>query len=202
MMSSDGKEEARGGGGGDAAEPESAATPSAEEFRALAEDWIAIWQSEITAYLTDPETQANWSAMVALWAEAAEAMMRAMPAMGAGLGAGWAAPAASRPRRHEPAAEGRPGAPAAAGDGGTPARAGCSSEPAAPARPGAGADAAPGPAPAAAASEPRDDEVRRLERRVAELERRLAGRDGPAAEAERRRAPPGGDRRPRRGGRS
>ncbi|HTH99979.1 MAG TPA: hypothetical protein VL752_03445 [Acidisoma sp.] len=138
-----------------------------EDFQALAKDWIAIWQSEITAYLTDPETQASWTAIIALWAEAAQAMLRSMPA----------APAASgfRPPGTATHERAKPG----------------------PARRGAGADAAAGTASAAPASDPRDDEVRRLEQRVAELERHLAGRDGPGGETERRRGSADGDRRAR-----
>ncbi|GAB0119171.1 hypothetical protein Acid7E03_32430 [Acidisoma sp. 7E03] len=134
---------------------------SEEDFRALAEDWIAIWQSEITAYLMDPETQAQWAALTALWAEAAQAMLRGMPG---GFGS-------SRERRSTPAT-----------------------------RPAARPDAAPGAAPAPPAPDPRDDEVRRLEQRVAELERRLAGRDGPS-DSGRPRGAAGADRRARGPGR-
>ncbi|WP_227309937.1 hypothetical protein [Acidisoma cellulosilyticum] len=139
------------------------------DFRALAEDWIAIWQSEITAYLNDPETQAQWSAMVALWGEAAQAMMRAVPP------APGFAPAHDRKHPSEHSAA-------------QPAR----------------ADAAARAAPAADASEPRDDEVRRLEQRVAELERRLGSRDGDAGrpDASRSRGPADANRSPRRGGRA
>ena len=165
------------------------------DFRALAEDWIAIWQSEITAYLTDPETQAQWSAMLALWGEAAQAMMAAMPAAARGFGPMAAAKPARNPR---PGHERERSSRAAAQDQ------------------SAGADAAPGAAPPTAASRSRDDEVRRLEQRVAELERRLGERDGtdagradagPAADVtridgRRSRGPAGPDRRPHRGGRA
>lgn len=164
-----------GTGGASADGPGPPGAGADEDFRALAEDWIAIWQSEITTYLTDPETQASWTAIIALWAEAAQAMLRGMPA---GPFMGGVAPprpqAGTTPR-------------AAARDRSKPA----------PTRPGTGADAAAGTASAAPASDPRDDEVRRLEQRVAELERHLAGRDGPGGEAERRRGPADGDRRPR-----
>jgi hypothetical protein len=163
-------------------------SPDAEtDLRALAEDWIAIWQSEITAYLTDPETQASWTAMIALWAGAAQAMMRAMPGQSgfppSGFGPARQPPASGRSRRRDRAAE-----PAGAA-----------------APPPAGTDVTAGASPAAAAPDARDDEVRRLEQRVAELERRLAGRDGTDAshtDAARGRNQAGADRRPRHGGRA
>jgi hypothetical protein len=146
-----------------------------DDLRSLAEDWIAIWQSEITAYMTDPETQQAWGAMVALWAGAAQAMMRSMaptPGFGSGFGPGGPKPA-KRPKPATGADERRrPSAP--------------------PEQPGA--DAAPGPAPVAAAPVAGDDEIRRLEQRVAELERTLADQD-------RRRGTLGENRRARRGGR-
>jgi hypothetical protein len=150
---------------------EDAAGPAGEtDFRALAEDWIAIWQSEITTYLSDPETQAHWTAMMALWGEAAQAMMSAMPP-GRGFGA------AGHDHRRRPSRPATPPAPA-------------------------GTDAAPGAAPAATAPDSRNDEVRRLEQRVAELERRLGQRHGATASlSDAGRSPAGPDRRQRRGGR-
>jgi hypothetical protein len=159
-----------------------------DDFRALAEDWIAIWQSEITAYLTDPETQQAWGAMLAIWAGAAQAMMRSMPAtpgfgQGFGQGFGGGPRAARRPKASTAADERRH-------EAATP-------EPPPPEQPPpeqSRADAAPRPAPAAAASVARDDEIRRLEQRVAELERSLAEQD-------RRRGTPGQNPRTRRRGR-
>jgi hypothetical protein len=153
-------------------EPEGMPEPE-DDFRSLAEDWIAIWQSEITAYLTDPETQQAWGAMIAIWAGAAQAMVRSMPPA-AGFGSGFGS-------AQGPHATKRPRAPA----GGDERRrtAAAAVQP--------GADAAPGAAPAAAAPVARDDEVRRLEQRVAELERSLAEQD-------RRRGIAGGHRRTRR----
>jgi hypothetical protein len=152
-----------------------AAAGSDADFRALAEDWIAIWQSEITAYLTDPETHEAWGAMMAVWAGAAQAMMRAMPAA-PGFGSPFGPPGMRPPRRPKPAA---------------PARE-ARTKPAPAESPGP--DAAPRPAPAAAAPVARDDEIRRLEQRVAELERHLADQD-------RRRGAAGDNRRPRRASR-
>jgi hypothetical protein len=186
---------------GDEAGPEARDRPAGTagpetDFRALAEDWIAIWQSEITAYLTDPETQQAWSAMVAVWSGAAQAMMRAVPptpGFGApGFGAPFGQGGTRPPRRPNPRTKPRPDAGAGEAAG----------------KPGAdqssGTDAAPGPAPAAPASVARDDEVRRLEQRVAELERHLAERDRAErdrAERERRRGAAVENRRARRASR-
>ncbi|MDD2705749.1 MAG: hypothetical protein PHU07_10510 [Acidocella sp.] len=90
----------------------------------LAKDFVALWQSELTAMAADRELRETWTATLGLWAQAANAALANLP--------------------HDYA----PGSPGPA----QPARA----------------------TPAAAASEPRLDEVVQLERRVAELEQRLA----------------------------
>jgi hypothetical protein len=163
-------------GAGKGPEPET-------DFRALAEDWISIWQSEITAYLTDPETQQAWAAMMTIWAQAAQTMMRAMPP-NSGFGQGFAAGFGANGERASPRAK-----PPAAHER-RPKR-----DPAKP----SGSDAAPRAAPVAAAPVARDDEVRRLEQRVAELERHMAARN--RADQDRRRGAPGENRRTRRPGR-
>ena len=180
MGMDDGEEPPRTGKTQPRTDNDSEGTPSPEDdFRALAEDWIAIWQSEITAFMTDPETQQAWGAMMAVWAGAAQAMMRSMPPMpgftpGFAQGFGGSRPPKrpqSSPRadeRHHPTAPPEP----------PPSR-----DP--------GADAPPRPAPAAAPPVARDDEIRRLEQRVAELERSLAEQD-------RRRGTAGENRRTRR----
>jgi hypothetical protein len=91
----------------------------------LAEDWVALWQSELTAMAADRELRESWAAMVALWAGTATSALGAIRAA------------------HDP---GRTAVPL------QPAR----------------------PAPPAAASQPGVDEVERLNRRIAELEQRLA----------------------------
>jgi hypothetical protein len=91
----------------------------------LAEDWVALWQSELTAMAADRELREFWTAMVTLWAGAATSALGAMRA---------------------PHDTGRTAvAP-------QPARS----------------------AAAAAASEPGVDEVECLNRRIAELEQRVA----------------------------
>jgi hypothetical protein len=92
----------------------------------LAEDWVALWQSELTAMAADRELRESWSAIIALWAAGAHALLKAPPA-GHDFAPGTSSPA-------QPA----------------------------------------GSKAAAAASESGMDEVERLNRRVAELERRLA----------------------------
>ncbi len=168
--------------------PEPRIGPAAEtDFHALAEDWIAIWQSEITAYLTDPETQQVWASIMAVWGEAAQAMIRAMPAapgftpgFGAAFGQGFAPgarPAPSRAKSSAPHDRRQKPKPSES----------------------AGTDAAPRAAPSAAAPVARDDEVSRLAQRVAELERHLATWE--RAEQERRRGALGENRRTNRPGR-
>lgn len=41
------------------------------DIAALARDWVAMWQSELTAMAADREWQEGWAAMLALWAGAA-----------------------------------------------------------------------------------------------------------------------------------
>jgi hypothetical protein len=98
----------------------------------LAEDWVALWQSELTALSADRELRESWAAMVALWASTATMALGAM-----------------RPRD-----DAAPGTTA-------------------PPQP-------PGPAPADVAPVAGVDEIAGLNRRIAELEQRLAAfdRDG------------------------
>ncbi|WP_254065541.1 MULTISPECIES: hypothetical protein [unclassified Acidisoma] len=119
------------------------ADDSEGDLRKLAEDWITIWQSEITAFMADPETQQSWGSLMALWGGAAQAMVRAMPQGVPYPNAGWPPSGATSDRSRQ----------------------------------SAGPSPSPGPPPAAAAPDSRDDEIRRLERRVAELERYLAPAD-------------------------
>jgi hypothetical protein len=115
--------------------PDPAATPPAgPDLRALARDWIALWQSELTAAAADREVQEAWQTLARLWAGGAAAMLHALP-----RGAADASSAAPRgASRH------------------------------------AGAAQSSRPAAAAAAPDPRDAEIDRLARRIADLERRLA----------------------------
>ncbi|HQU04436.1 MAG TPA: hypothetical protein PLT25_06935 [Acidocella sp.] len=92
----------------------------------LAEDWVALWQSELTAMASDRELRESMAAMVALWASTANAALSMM---------------------HTPYDQA--------------ARTAQHTQP-------------PGAAPVAAASQPRLDEVEQLNRRIAELEQRLA----------------------------
>ncbi len=36
--------------------------------RGLAQDWITLWQSELSALAADPEMRETWQTMMALWA--------------------------------------------------------------------------------------------------------------------------------------
>jgi uncharacterized protein YceH (UPF0502 family) len=90
----------------------------------LAMDFVALWQSELTAMAADRELRETWAATMALWAQAANAVAACLP--------------------HE-----------------------LSSRSASTAQP-------PGAAASAPASGAGVAEMERLERRVAELEQRLA----------------------------
>jgi hypothetical protein len=98
----------------------------------LAEDWVTLWRSELTAMAADRELRESWTAMVALWSATATS-----------------ATAMFNPRHDTPG----------------------TADPAQPPRP-----SSPPAAPV-----PGLDEIERLNRRVAELERRLAAlqRDDP-----------------------
>jgi hypothetical protein len=88
-----------------------------EDIDGLAEDWIALWQSEIAGLAADPELAEQWAA----WAALGAAWMRAATAM-----------APRRPDTHDraaappwtppAAAASRPGGHAGDGGGDQPAR--------------------------------------------------------------------------------
>jgi hypothetical protein len=94
----------------------------------LAEDWVALWQSELTAMAADRELRESWAAMVALWGSTTHAALAQF------RDAAHRSPAAAQPPR---------------------------------------------PAPPPAAPIPGLDEIERLNRRIAELEQRLAALDRP-----------------------
>ena len=119
------------------------------DIEALARDWVTLWQSELAALAADREAQETWQAIVALWAGVAGAMLAAAPRA-------WPSPVHSE---HP-----QPGA----------THHSTTSGPDEPADRRPGAAATPGAATAAAASDPRDAEIDRLARHVAELESRLA----------------------------
>jgi hypothetical protein len=47
--------------------------------QSLAQDWITLWQSELSALAADPEMREAWQAMMALWAGTMAATLRAIP---------------------------------------------------------------------------------------------------------------------------
>lgn len=49
------------------------------DMESLARDWITLWQSEIAALAADPETAETTARVAAIWAAAANAMLRPMP---------------------------------------------------------------------------------------------------------------------------
>jgi hypothetical protein len=75
-----------------------------EDIDGLAEDWIALWQSEIAGLAADPELAEQWAAWAALgaaWMRAATSMApRYRPETGHDrpVAPPWAAPAAASPQ--------------------------------------------------------------------------------------------------------
>jgi hypothetical protein len=124
------------------------------DLRKLAQDWITLWQSELAAIAADREAQESWQAILALWAGAAGAMLAAAPRF-------WA------PHAGHAHAD-----PSHANPGPVPHSNAQASHEHADGHPGTAAPQ--GAAAAAAAPDPRDAEVDRLARHVAELESRLA----------------------------
>ena len=89
-----------------------------EDLDSLAEDWIALWQSEIAGLAADPELAEQWAA----WAALGAAWMRAASAM-APRGQNWPHDrAAAPPWAPPPAAASGPGGHAGHGGGDQPAR--------------------------------------------------------------------------------
>jgi hypothetical protein len=82
-----------GPGPGGAADGRADQAAPGQDLAALARDWIELWQSEVAALASDPETAETWSRLAALWAGAAASGIAAMP-----RGAQWGA----RDERHAP----------------------------------------------------------------------------------------------------
>jgi hypothetical protein len=51
----------------------------ASRAQTLAQDWITLWQSELSALAADPELRETWQTLMALWAGTMTAAVRAMP---------------------------------------------------------------------------------------------------------------------------
>ena len=49
------------------------------DARALARDWITLWQSELTAMAADQEIREGWQTTASLWAAAMTAILRTVP---------------------------------------------------------------------------------------------------------------------------
>jgi len=106
------------------------------DLRQVAQDWISLWQSELSALTVDREAQENWQTLLAMWAGVATAVINAAPTSRRSTNS-------TGPRNDRPPGRAR-------------------SEP------------AQGTSAAASAPDPRDAEIERLARHVAELEARLA----------------------------
>jgi len=89
-----------------------------EDLDSLAEDWIALWQSEIAGLAADPELAEQWAA----WAALGAAWMRAATAMTPRFRADIHDRAAAPPWTPAPAAPSGAGGHAGHGGGDQPAR--------------------------------------------------------------------------------
>jgi hypothetical protein len=67
----------RPGSGG----PESRARviPDLPDARKLAQDWVTLWQSELSAMAADREMREAWQTILAVWAGTMSAMLRGLP---------------------------------------------------------------------------------------------------------------------------
>ncbi|GLR67596.1 hypothetical protein GCM10010909_22770 [Acidocella aquatica] len=68
----------------------------------LAQDLVAMWQSELTAMAADREVRESWAAMVALWAQSANAALRFAPYDQTAGSSGAAQPARAAPAAAAP----------------------------------------------------------------------------------------------------
>ena len=61
------------------AKPRDRAASDIPDPRKLAQDWITIWQSELSAIAADPEIRESWQTVMALWAGTMSTMLRGLP---------------------------------------------------------------------------------------------------------------------------
>ncbi|WP_253736023.1 hypothetical protein [Granulibacter bethesdensis] len=119
----------------------------------FARDWVDLWQSELSARASDPDSLSAWQALAQNWSTLAAQSMETMQA---------ALKASQEHGYHQ--GQGKAGAEESGSQQSRPAGQAGAATPDAPQR----------PSPARAASDPRDDALRFLLGRVAELEERLA----------------------------
>jgi hypothetical protein len=53
--------------------------PGTPDLSGLAQDWITLWQSELSAMAADPEIRESWQTMMSLWAGAMAFVLRTLP---------------------------------------------------------------------------------------------------------------------------
>jgi hypothetical protein len=61
--------------------PESRARHASDlpDPRKLAQDWITLWQSELSAMAADPEMRESWRSVMAIWAGTMSTVLRGLP---------------------------------------------------------------------------------------------------------------------------
>jgi hypothetical protein len=71
-----GTADARDGGTANARDRGTADMP---DPRKLAQDWVTLWQSELSAMAADPEIRESWQTIMALWAGTLSSLLRGLP---------------------------------------------------------------------------------------------------------------------------
>jgi hypothetical protein len=56
-----------------------AAATDLPDPRKVAQDWITLWQSELSAMAADPEIRESWQTLMALWAGTMSTLLRGLP---------------------------------------------------------------------------------------------------------------------------
>src|SRR5471030_1768331 len=64
------------------AKPRGHAAPRMPDPRKLAQDWITLWQSELSAMAADPEIRESWQTVMTLWAGTMSAVLQGLPRAG------------------------------------------------------------------------------------------------------------------------
>ena len=64
---------------GEATSPRDNAARDMPDTRKLAQVWVTLWQSELSAMAADPEIRESWQTVMALWAGTMGAMLRGLP---------------------------------------------------------------------------------------------------------------------------
>src|ERR1700688_287489 len=67
------------GAGSSGTNPRDRTASEMPDPRKLAQDWITLWQSELSAMAADREIRESWQTVMALWAGTMSTMLRGLP---------------------------------------------------------------------------------------------------------------------------